>query len=167
VAGTGLSLRDDKILTLAYRGQSAEQIAAEVHAPVEVVIREIDRLTSSFDWLNDLQRYKLTFHGLQSLLGKLKDRAESGQDAQQTKNYLDAIRLVFEQLAQQQAKVDADIERVENAQARVMLEIVEKSAYRALGRLEERFKEYGIDPEEVELEFRSALMSTAHEYDKQ
>lgn len=167
MAGTGLSLRDQKVLDLAYKGLTAEDIAAEVHAPVEVVVREIDRLTGTLDWLTDLQRMKLLTHGVQSLLGALKDKAESGQDALITAAYINAIKLAFDQLERQSAKIDADIERVENAQARVMLEIVEKSAYRALGRLEERFKERGVDPEEVELEFRSALMSTAHEYDEQ
>lgn len=167
MAGTGLSMRDQKVLDLAYKGLTAEDIAAEVHAPVEVVVRELDRLTGTLDWLTDLQRMKLLTHGVQSLLGALKDKAESGQDALITTAYINAIKLAFDQLERQSAKIDADIERVENAQARVMLEIVEKSAYRALGRLEERFKEHGVDPEEVELEFRSALMSTAHEYDEQ
>ncbi len=159
-------MRDQKVLDLAYKGLTAEDIAAEVHAPVEVVVRELDKLTSTLDWLTDLQRMKLLTHGVQSLLGALKEKAESGQDALITTAYINAIKLAFDQLERQSAKIDADIERVENAQARVMLEIVEKSAYRALGRLEERFKAQGIDPEEVELEFRSALMSTAHEYDE-
>lgn len=165
--GSGLSLRDDKILSLAYKGLTAEDIAAEVNAPVETIVREIDRLTGSLDWLDDLQKYRLTFHGLQALLGKLKDRAESGQDAQQTKNYLDAIRLTFEQLEQQRQKVDADIDRVQVAQAKVLMDIVDRAFYFTLGKLDKRLEGSGIPRSEVEDTFRGALMTIAAELDDQ
>jgi len=163
--GTGLSIRDKKLLDLAYRGLSAQDISAEVHAPVEVVTQELDRLTGSLDWLNDLQKYRLTFHGLQALLGKLKERAESGQDAQQTKNYLDAIRLTFEQLEQQRLRVDADIDRVQAAQAKVLMDIVDRAFYYTLGKLEKKLEGSGIARSEVEDTFRGALMAISAELD--
>lgn len=165
MAGTGLSLRDNQILTLAYKGVPAADIAVEVHASPEVVVREIDRLTKSLDWLDDLQKYRLTFHGLQALLGKLKDRAESGQDAQQTRNYLDAIRLVFEQLETQRQKVDADFDRVQVAQAKVLMDIVDRAFYFTLGKLDKRLEGSGIPRSEVEDTFRVALMTIAAELD--
>lgn len=165
--GKGLSLRDDQILTLAYKGLPAADIAAEVHASPEVIVQEIDRLTKSLDWLDELQKYRLTFHGLQSLLGKLKDRAESGQDAQQTKNYLDGIRLVFEQIEKQRLQVDADIDRVQAAQARVLMDIVDRAFYYTLGKLDKRLEGSGIPRSEVEDTFRLALMTIAAEMDEQ
>lgn len=167
MAGTGLSIRDNKILTLAYRGHTAAEIAAEVHAPEATVVFELDRLTGSLDWLTDLQKYRLTFHGLQALMGKLKERAESGQDAQQTKNYLDAIRLTFEQLEAQRARVDADIDRVQAAQAKVLMDIVDRAFYYTLGKLEKKLEGSGIARSEVEDTFRGALMAIAAELDEQ
>lgn len=163
--GTGLSIRDKRILDLAFKGLTIAEIADEVHTTEASVALEIDRLTGSLDWLSELQVYRLSFHALQGLLGKLKDRAESGQDAHQTKNYLDAIRLVFEQLEKQRAQVDADIDRVQAAQAKVLMDIVDRAFYYTLGKLEKRLEESGVPRAEVEDTFRGALVAIAAELD--
>lgn len=165
-SGTGLSLRDSTILTLAYKGATAEQIGAELQVSPERVAIELNRLTGSIDWLSDLQQYRLTFHGLQSLVGNLRELAESGQDAHITKAYLEAIRLVFEQLEAQRARVDADIERVEAAQARKLLEIVDRSFYHALGKLEATFRDAGVPREAIEQAFQDSIVMIAAEYDE-
>jgi hypothetical protein len=167
MAGTGLSMRDQKVLDLAYKGLTAEDIAAEVHAPVEVVVRELDRLTGTLDWLTDLQRMKLLTHGVQSLLGALKDKAESGQDALITTAYINAIKLAFDQLERQSAKIDADIAVVQNAQAKVLVDIVDRAFYHTLGKLEGRFKEMGLPREEIEQVFQQSIMTVAAEIDAQ
>ncbi|UXO93922.1 hypothetical protein Pan2_103 [Pseudanabaena phage Pan2] len=166
MAGKGLSLRDNTILSMAYKGATAEDIAAELQVSPERVVMELNRLTGSIDWLSDLQQYRLTFHGLQSLVGNLRELAESGQDPHITKAYLDAIRLVFEQLEAQRARVDADIERVEAAQARKLMEIVDRSFYLTLGKLEARLEGSGIPRAEIEDAFRASLMVIAAEYDE-
>jgi hypothetical protein len=165
MANSGLSLRDQKVLDLAYKGYTAEEIAAEVHAPPETVVRELDRLTGSLDWLTDLQRMKLLTHGVQSLLGALKEKAESGHDALITTAYINAIKLAFDQLERQSAKIDADIERVQAAQARVLVDIVDRAFYFTLGKLEKRLEGSGIPRAEVEDTFRGALVAIAAELD--
>ncbi len=164
--GTGLSLRDHTILSMAYRGATAEEIGAELQVAPERVVLELNRLTASIDWLSDLQSYKLMFHGLQSLVGALRERAESGQDAHITKAYLEAIRLVFEQLEVQRAKVENDLERVEGAQARKLMEIVDRSFYLTLGKLEARLEGSGVPKAEIEAVFRDSLLTIAREYDE-
>lgn len=166
MASTGLSLRDKTLLDLAYRGHSAIEIGAELQVAPERVVLELDRLMGSVDWLSELQQYRLTFHGLRTLIGSLRERAEAGQDAQLTKTYIDAIRLVFEQLEAQRARVDADIERVEAAQARKLMEIVDRSFYLTLGKLEARLEGLGIPRAEIEDAFRASLMIVAAEYDE-
>jgi len=164
--GTGLSLRDSSILTMAYKGMSAEEIGAELQVAPERITLEIDRLTKSVDWLSDLQRYKLAMHGLQSLLGSLRDKAEGGNDPHLVKAYLDGLKMVFDQIAAQSAKVDADIEKVQNAQARKLLEIVDRSFYHALGKLEATFKQAGLPRETIEEAFQDSIIMIAAEYDE-
>lgn len=166
MTGTGLSLRDQTILSMAYRGATAEEIGSELQVAPERVVLELNRLTASIDWLTDLQSYKLMFHGLQSLVGALRERAESGQDAHITKAYLEAIRLVFEQLEAQRAKVENDLERVEAAQARKLVEIVDRSFYHALGKLEATFKQAGLPRETIEEAFQDSIVMIAAEYDE-
>lgn len=164
--GTGLTLRDRTILQMAYKGASADEIGAELQVAPERVALELDRITKSVDWLSDLQRYKLTMSGLQSLIGNLREKAEAGQDPHLVKAYLDALRLTFDQLALQSEKVQNDIERVEAAQARKLMEIVDRSFYLTLGKLEARLEGSGIPRAEIEDAFRASLMVVAAEYDE-
>ena len=164
--GTGLSLRDSSILTMAYRGMTAEEIGAELQVTPERISLEIDRLTKTVDWLSDLQKYKLAMHGLQSLIGALREKAESGNAPHLVKAYLDGLKMVFEQIAAQSAKVDGDIERVQNAQARKLLEIVDRSFYHALGKLEATFRDAGVPREAIEQAFQDSIVMIAAEYDE-
>ena len=164
--GTGLTLRDRTLLQMAYKGASAAEIGAELQVAPERVALELDRITKSVDWLNDLQRYKLAMSGLQSLIGALRDKAESGADPQLVKSYIDALRLTFEQIEKQAERVDSQIERVEGAQARKLMEIVDRSFYLTLGKLEARLEGSGLPKAEIEAVFRESLLTIAREYDE-
>ena len=100
---------------------------------------------------------------LKGLVGSLKEVAEGGRDDKQTKNYIDALRLLFERIDNRSEKVDADLDRVRNAQARKMVEIVEKSLYHSLGVLGERFPD--LPNAEIEGQFRESLVIVSAEYD--
>jgi len=161
----GLSLRDSKILTMATRGATAEQIGSELGIPAVRVVGEIDRLTKSLDWLSEIQRLKLATNALWSLLGEIKDLAESGHDEKMTKNYLDALKIAFDQIERQRDRADADIERVQNAQARVFVQIIENSFYHAIGVLATKFPD--LPQEAIEGQFRESLQIVSAEYDSE
>jgi len=108
---------------------------------------------------------KLAMLSLKTLVGSLKGVAESGGDDKQTKNYIDALRLLFERLDRRSEQVDADIDRVNVAQAREMVLIVEKSLYHSLGVLSERFAD--LPMAEIEQQFRESLLIVSADYDSE
>lgn len=159
----GLSLRDSRIIELATKGYTAEQIGAELSIPPIRVVAEVDRLTKSMDWLTELQRLKLATRALWSLIGEIKDLAESGNDEKMTKNYLEALKIAFDQVDRQRQIAGADIERVEAAHARVFVEIIEKSFYHALGTLTAKMPDLPKDI--IEEQFKESLSIVAADYD--
>jgi len=161
----GLSLRDSKILTMATRGATAEQIGSELGIPAVRVVGEIDRLTKSLDWLSEMQEMALTMRALKALAGNLQELAESGHDDKQTRNYLDSLRLIFERLDKLQERAGSDIERVQNAQARVFVQIIENSFYHAIGVLATKFPD--LPQEAIEEQFRESLQIVSAEYDSE
>jgi len=162
---SGLSLRDKTILDMAARGKTAEDIAVQLQVPAARVAQEMNRLTDTLDWLSELQELKLAMLSLKTLVGSLKGVAESGGDDKQTKNYIDALRLLFERLDRRSEQVDADIDRVNVAQAREMVLIVEKSLYHSLGVLSERFVD--LPMAEIEQQFRESLLIVSADYDSE
>ena len=162
---SGLSLRDKTILDMAARGKTAEDIAVQLQVPAARVAQEMNRLTDTLDWLSELQELKLAMLSLKTLVGSLKGVAESGGDDKQTKNYIDALRLLFERLDRRSEQVDADIDRVNVAQAREMVLIVEKSLYHSLGVLSERFVD--LPMVEIEQQFRESLLIVSADYDSE
>ena len=161
----GLSLRDSKILTMATRGATAEQIGSELGIPAVRVVGEIDRLTKSLDWLSEMQEMALTMRALKALAGNLQELAESGHDDKQTRNYLDSLRLIFERLDKLQERAGSDIERVQNAQARVFVDMIERSFFHAMGALSQRFPD--ADRKALEEQFRESLMIVSAEYEQE
>ena len=161
----GLSLRDQRILDMASRGKTAEQIASELAVPPARIVQEMDRLTKNVDWMSDLQKYKLQMHNLWRLMGSLQEAAESGHDSKITQQYIEAMKTAFDQLEKRSAKVDADLDRVNAAQAAKLMEIVEKSFYVTLGRLQERYPE--VEAAVVEGLFQESILQVAAEIDNE
>lgn len=159
----GLSLRDRMILDGAARGKTAEEISQDLQIPAARVTQEIDRLTKTVDWLDEAQRWKLLTHNLWQLMGKLKDLAESGADALITKGYLDTIRLAFEQVEKQRELAQLDLDKVNEAQARVLMDIVERAFYATLGQLSERYP--NVQNLEIEAAFKDNLVLVAADFD--
>jgi DNA-binding CsgD family transcriptional regulator len=160
---SGLYIRDRAILDMATAGKTSAEIAAHMETNPSRVVTELSRLTDTLDWLSELQELKLAMRSLKGLVGSLKEVAEGGRDDKQTKNYIDALRLLFERIDNRSEKVDADLDRVRNAQARKMVEIVEKSLYHSLGVLGERFPD--LPNAEIEGQFRESLVIVSAEYD--
>ena len=160
----GLSLRDSKILTMATRGATAEQIGSELGIPAVRVVGEIDRLTKSLDWLTELQELKLTMAALKSLVGSIQEQAESGHDDKISKVYVDALRLLFERIDKQSERADLDLEKVSSAHARKFMEIIEKSFYATLATLRERYP--SIEGDEIERVFQENVLMVSAEFDR-
>jgi len=156
---SGLSLRDKTILDMAAKGRTADDIAVQLQVPAARVVQEIDRLTKTVDWLDESQRYKLLTHNLWSLMGKLKDVAESGSDAILTKGYLDTIRLAFEQVEKQRELAEFDLDRVNVAQSKALLQIVNLSFYATLEQLQGLFP--AVPVEQVEAMFKDSLLAVS------
>ena len=159
---TGLSRRDQEILKFAGRGETAEQIAARWPGtqPAKVA-SELDRLLKSQDWLTELQSTKLLLLSLWEFKGALEDWAKSG-DEKQGRLYLQTIIELLNRLEVQRQRVDADIERVNNAQARVFTDIIDRAFYVALDRLESKME---FPRQLLEAEFEEAILWVAAEID--
>lgn len=161
---TGLSKRDAEILKYAGRGESPEQIAARwPGTPPAKVASEIDRLLKSQDWLSELQATKLLLLSLWEYKGALEDWAKSG-DEKLGRLYLQTVIQLLDRLEAQRQRVDADIDRVQVAQAKAFTDIIDRAFYVALDRLEQRIE---IPREALEAEFQDAILFVAGELDAQ
>jgi hypothetical protein len=162
----GLNLRERTILDMAGKGHSAVDIAEKYSTSPEQIVMELDRLTKTVDWLSEAQKTKLLSHKLWKLVGDLEKAAEqSGFDPKRAEVLLKAIEAAMGQIERAQDRVGDNIERVEAAQARVFMEIIEKSLYHALGRLSKTFPE--LPREQIEDEFKESLLLVSMEYDAQ
>lgn len=161
---TGLSRRDQDILKFAGRGESPEAIAARwPGTPPAKIASELDRLLKSQDWLSELQQTKLLILSMWEYKGALEDAAKAG-DEKLGRLYLQTLSELLNRLEVQRQRVDADIERVNSAQAKAFTDIIDRAFYVALDRLEQRMD---IPREELEAEFQDAVLFVAGQIDAQ
>ena len=161
----GLSIRDKRVLALASEGRTAEEIGAELGGmPAVRVAQILDDLTNSLDWMSLPQRYILLETKLTKLTADLdKATRDSGFDSDLAKIYLASLQAALEQVDKARERASADMEVVTNAQAKVLMSIVEKAFYATLGALKERYPE--LPAEELEAEMRENLVWVAAEVD--
>ena len=132
--------------------------------PAVRVVSELDRLTSDLDWMTLPQRYILLETKLTKLTADLdKATKDSGFDPDLAKIYLASLQAALEQVDKARERASADMEVVTNAQAKVLMSIVEKAFYATLGALKERYPE--LPAEELEAEMRENLVWVAAEVD--
>jgi len=95
--------------------------------------------------------------------GALEDWAKSG-DEKLGRLYLQTVIQLLDRLEAQRQRVDADIDRVQVAQAKAFTDIIDRAFYVALDRLEQRIE---IPREALEAEFQDAILFVAGELDAQ
>jgi DNA-binding CsgD family transcriptional regulator len=156
-----LSKRDRDILRMVGEGQTAEEIAAKWGTSPARVAVLVDDITKSLDWLSEAQKFVLLNNKLWRLIADLEEATkDSGFDPKQAEVYLKSSIGVVERAS---TKLGDEVSKVEAAQARVFMEIIEKSLYHALGKLSVQFPE--LPQAAIEDEFRESLVWVAAEFD--
>lgn len=155
-----LTLRDEKLLTLAANGRTPEEIAAEVNIGPEKVIVRIREIIKSRDIWSDIEREKLLMHSLYDL----KDRLERNFDAmvgdpKLLESYRKTLELLGNRLDTRNELNAKDIERVTEAQARRMMKIIEGGYYRARAMLANAYPE--LDLKQIDAAFNLGMEEEA------
>jgi hypothetical protein len=88
---------------------------------------------------------------------------DSGFDPKQAEVYLKSLESAIGVVERASTKLGDEVSKVEAAQARVFMEIIEKSLYHALGKLSVQFPE--LPQAAIEDEFRESLVWVAAEFD--
>ena len=129
-----LTLRDEKILSLAANGLSGEEIAAEVGISPEAAVLRVREIISSRDVWDDVEREKLLLQDLYNLKSRLDKKLD---DIITDPKMLDGYRKTLETLGQaleRRSRVsNADLDKVTEAQARVLIQLV-NAGYQAARR---------------------------------
>lgn len=159
-----LSKRDRDVLKLVGEGKTAEEIAATWGTSPAKIVTEVDRLTSSLDWLSNAQRFTLLMDKLWRLISDLEVAArDSGFDAKVSETYLKAIESAMGSIERATSSLGDEVERVEAFQAKVFMKIIEKAFYATVGSLKERYKDLPV--EELEYAMRENIVWVAAEFD--
>ena len=159
-----LSKRDNDILTLASKGETADTIAVKLGASAERVVQEIERLTKSLDWLSEAQKYVLLRHKLWTFVNEMeKATQDQGYDSKVAEAYLRGLESAINQVDRARDRLGNDMDRVERAQAGVLMDVVEKAFYASMGQLRVSFRDAPY--KELEDAMRENLVWIAAEMD--
>lgn len=157
----GLSARDERLVKFAIKRMSPAEVEIQTGWPAEVVARETRRLLESYDSVyDDRQQLQLMKLVQARHVARLESEAEDG-NKDSWKPLLDGLKNWQSQIENSMKRTDADLEKVNAAQARVLLDIVQSSFDRTLGALKERYPEISVD--EIEETFRTHLVAVATE----
>lgn len=158
-----VSARETRLMNYAIAGTPPTQVADETGWPLELIIRETHRLASEFDNVYD-DRMQLQFNKqvLREHIGRLQDEAKDG-NKDSWKPLIDAVARQNQQIDKSLERAQADLEKVNSAQARAMMQIIQSSFDRTLGELQARYPDTSSD--EIEASFRGHLTAVASEWD--
>lgn len=159
----GRTAREEKIIKAMVAGTSPAALAVDTGWDEALITREYHRIASEFDTvMDDRQQLQVNKIVLRRHIARLEVEAEEGnKDA--WKPLVDAVARQNQQIDKSLDRTQEDLEKVNAAQARVLLDIVQSSFDRTLGALKERYPEISV--EEVEETFRTHLVAVAAERD--
>lgn len=159
-----LSKRDNDLMSLSSKGETPDAIALKMGTSPERVVQEIDRLTKSLDWLSEAQKYVLLRHKLWTFVNDMeKATRDKGYDPKVAEAYLKGLESAINQVDRARDRLGDDMDRVERAQAGVLMDVVEKAFYASMGQLRAKFPDAPY--KELEDAMRENLVWVAAEYD--
>lgn len=127
-----LTLKDEKLLSLAANGKTLEEISIETGiAPEKAGIR-IKEIIKSKDIWDDIEREKLLMHSLYDLKQRLEKNFDAMVgDPKLLESYRKTLELLGNRLDTRNALNAKDFERLTEAQGRHMMKIIEGGYWRA------------------------------------
>lgn len=151
------SALDSKLLANARK--SPAEIAEITGLPAEVVAERISVLLESRDWLSDRQQERLLLEEIADLKDMVMDRvrfADEKDFAGIANVALRTLKLISERLDSRRKLVDADINEITAAQARVFGQAFDLALAHVVGVLGD-----GIEPEVVDATVQDGLKLAA------
>ena len=159
-----LTLYDEKLLSLAANGRSANEISAETGESPEKIVLRIREILNSRDIWNELEREKLLMHSIYDLKEKLENRLEAVMgDPKLLKEYRSLLDLLGQRLDARTNIAQADLDRVSKAQGMKLVHIVELGYFKARAALAEQFPE--ADLTAIDAVMSAGLEEAAAEFD--
>lgn len=157
-----LTLRDEKLLSLAANGLSGEEIAAEVGMSPEAAILRVREIISSRDVWDDVEREKLLLQDIYNLKSRLEKRFDDiVGDAKMLDGYRKTLETLGLALERRSRISDEDLAKVTEAQARVLIQLVNAGYQAARAALVEEYPD--VDVKVIDAKFSEGLEIAAYE----
>lgn len=158
----GRTAREEKIIKAMVAGTSPAALAVDTGWDEALITREYHRIASEFDTvMDDRQQLQISKLTLRRHIARLEAEAEEGnKDA--WKPLIDALSRQGQQIDKSLERAQADLEKVNQAHIRKMIQIVEGSVYQHYRALAERT---GVPFEELITEFKTILQVEAARHD--
>lgn len=138
-AGTGLSLRDTTLLSLAARNKSAEEMGREVGiSPARALVR-VKELLAARDIWTDIEQKQLLLQDLYELKDQLKEQSKSFLEPKGAAVLLRTITAIGDILDKQGRISEAELTTITQTQARALVELMHAGYGRAEELLAEKY----------------------------
>ena len=115
-----VALLDEILLRAAAGGLSGEEIERQTGVPAAQAVMHIKRLLASRDVWTEFERRQLLLVELNELKESLRSGALDAKDPQSARLLLQTLNVIADRLDSEKSKLDVDMVRVSEHQARVM-----------------------------------------------
>lgn len=162
----GLSARDEKLLRFFLRQMSPEEVHA-LHPdwPLQSIITGTKRIVANFSTVySDAERLAGNRIASARLIDHLSQEVFAEGNEKAIKPLVDALKNQLSEINTAQKRSDADLMKVNSAQATKLAGIAYGALMRLIGRLEARYPEVDVDA--VEAEYHELLLEIEAEEEK-
>lgn len=158
----GLTKIDAKLLDLADRGASGEEMFEETNIPATQAILRVRELLAQRDWLSDLERQKMNIMALQQVKNSLLQRVKkSNADKDDIDVFVKATKVMDELLDKANTITDEQLTTITTRQAQALMTLMTTAWDAAVSELEERYPQ--VETKEITDVFHSGLRQGARE----
>lgn len=158
----GLTKIDAKLLDLADRGASGEEMYEETGIPAPQAILRVRELLGQRDWLSDLERQKMNIMSLQQVKNALLQRVKkTSADKDDIDVFVKATKVMDELLDKANTITDEQLTVITTRQAQALMTLMTHAWDAAITELEERYPQ--VETKEITDVFHHGLREGARE----
>lgn len=158
----GLTKIDAKLLDLADRGASGEEMYEETNIPATQAILRVRELLAQRDWLSDLERQKMNIMALQQVKNSLLQRVKkSNADKDDIDVFVKATKVMDELLDKANTITEEQLTTITTRQAQALMTLMTTAWDAAVRELEERYPQ--VETKEITDVFHNGLRQGARE----
>ena len=151
-----LTIRDETLLKLAANGASGQEIAEAVGMSPEAAILRIREIIQSRDVWDDVEREKLLLQSLYDLKGRMEKNLDNiTGDPKMLDQYRKILESLGTQLDRRSRVNDSDLQKVTEAQARVLIQLVNAGYQSARKALAAEYPD--VDLEVIDVKFSEGM----------